>query len=195
MSTHRGPLKHSVHGCPRSAPAGQHTATSRRTPGLGEFCVGSSPRSSRLGRGGPSSLSEEPFSAATLGHWGSPPALISSPIRWSFSFTRCSSLTTFICKIFRKAHVSESSTLGARAAWPSVRGLPAVAQREGGRDVRRRWVVMGGAGFPASPFLEHFWLPAGQSWQGLLEPPSLSPLQTEKPCLVPWQVFRACLRN
>lgn len=38
---------------------------------------------------------------------------------------------------------------------------------------------MGGAGFPASPFLEHSWLPAGQSWQGLLEPPSLSPLQTE----------------
>lgn len=54
-------------------------------------------------------------------HWGLSLGLNSTPIHWSFSFTSCSNLTTFICKIFRKTHMSERHQAQPRMPCPSAR--------------------------------------------------------------------------
>lgn len=91
-------------------------------PGLGGFRVGSKSESGGRGAG-------PLWPWASLRHRGW--SLARAPIRWSFSFSRCSSLAAFICRTCRKTHVPEghvstlwswaASALGYKATQPVVR--------------------------------------------------------------------------
>ena len=66
------------------------------TPSLGDFQVGSRSESGGQGRG--------PFWPRVPPPWGWSPRRVSALTRWSFSFTGCSSLATFICRTCRNTH-------------------------------------------------------------------------------------------
>lgn len=122
-----GPRPH-ARGHTRSGPRGALSLLDGvrphpEAPGLGGFRVGSKSES-----GGRGAWPLWPW--ASLRHRGW--SLARAPIRWSFSFSRCSSLAAFICRTCRKTHVPEghvstlwswaASALGYKATQPVVRG-------------------------------------------------------------------------